>query len=155
MANGGTANLLHALLTTDLAGFDAARDLPRTEALATQRALSLDPVEEWWYEQLQLGELPVRDMNSRGDEVVGRAAWNAATQVEVKVMQEDFRRWRRDARGRGEQGTATKIGQLLARVLPGGKPEVTGRSPHKAYLVPSLDEARQSWAEAQGGKWTW
>ena len=53
---GGQARLLHDLLRVDLSRFDV-HAIPRTDALITQKLLSLEPSVMWWYEKLKDGVL--------------------------------------------------------------------------------------------------
>lgn len=54
--NGGYESLLHYLLHFDLDGFDV-QNVPQTDALAHQKAMSLDPHEEWWFSVLMDGRI--------------------------------------------------------------------------------------------------
>lgn len=56
MDTGGRENLLHFLQGVDLTGFEV-RNVPKTEALAEQALLSLDPRDEWWLRCLQEGQV--------------------------------------------------------------------------------------------------
>jgi hypothetical protein len=56
MDNGGLAAMLHELLHRDISGFEV-RDIPQTEALKTQKALSLSSLERWWLAVLERGFL--------------------------------------------------------------------------------------------------
>lgn len=55
---GGLEAMAHDLLAMDLGGWRPSRDIPRTQALADQKVLSLGPVEKFWHELLGSGELP-------------------------------------------------------------------------------------------------
>jgi hypothetical protein len=54
--NGGYSALLHTLMTMDLSTFNV-RIRPETKALANEKAMSLGPVEAYWYECLRSGNL--------------------------------------------------------------------------------------------------
>lgn len=56
MKNGGSAALLHELLSRDISDFEPY-DLPTTEALQRTKQLSMDPLDEWWFNALQEGDL--------------------------------------------------------------------------------------------------
>lgn len=56
LENGGREALLHFLMSYDLSNFQV-RTVPKTEALAEQKLLSLSPEEEWWYRKLVEGRL--------------------------------------------------------------------------------------------------
>jgi hypothetical protein len=54
--SGGAEALLHYLMTRDITGFNL-RNVPETDAKIDQKALSLDPLQEWWYNKLCEGRL--------------------------------------------------------------------------------------------------
>jgi Family of unknown function (DUF5906) len=56
MNNGGLAAMLHELLQRDISGFEV-RDVPLTEALQTQKTLSLSSLQRWWLAVLERGFL--------------------------------------------------------------------------------------------------
>jgi hypothetical protein len=60
MASGGLAAMLHDLLAIDLGDWRPSRGIPKTKALAEQKALSLDPVSRWWMGLLDRGWLPIQ-----------------------------------------------------------------------------------------------
>ena len=156
MRDGGTANLLHDLLDVDLSGFDPMLALPRTTELVTQRALSLDPIEEWWYELLLEGQVP--EMTNQGVELVLiRSVWPPDQEIEVprNLMQQDYHDWCRKRVQRPQSSAPTRIGTLLRRVLPGDYPVDCGGSANRRYRLPGLDDARTAWEAVQGGPWSW
>lgn len=51
MDEGGRAALLHHLMHHDISGFQV-RDAPLTKALMDQKSLSLNPLQQWWYERI-------------------------------------------------------------------------------------------------------
>jgi hypothetical protein len=52
MRNGGLAAMLDDLLARDISNFEVRR-VPQTEALATQKLLSLDTLDRWWLAVLE------------------------------------------------------------------------------------------------------
>jgi hypothetical protein len=56
LKDGGREALLHLLLQRDISKFEV-RTAPRTKALAIQREFTFDPVEEWWKDKLEQGEI--------------------------------------------------------------------------------------------------
>ncbi|MEP2533856.1 primase-helicase family protein [Shimia sp.] len=46
-------HLLHHLLHRDISTFSPQRDIPQTQARAAQKALSFEPLEDWWYDELK------------------------------------------------------------------------------------------------------
>lgn len=56
MKNGGSAALLHELLNRDISQFEPY-EIPTTDALQRTKQLSMDPLDEWWFNSLQEGDL--------------------------------------------------------------------------------------------------
>ena len=54
--NGGLAAMLYYLQNKDISDF-SVRVIPKTAGLVSQKILSFDPVQEWWFKKLQDGEL--------------------------------------------------------------------------------------------------
>jgi hypothetical protein len=54
MEDGGLAAMIHELVNRDISRFEV-RDVPETEALAEQKALSLDSLDKWWRDVLNRG----------------------------------------------------------------------------------------------------
>jgi hypothetical protein len=65
MDEGGYGALLDTLLRMDISNFNV-RVRPETQALATEKAMSLGPVEAYWYECLRNGNLGL--LNSTNEE---------------------------------------------------------------------------------------
>ncbi len=61
MAAGGLAAMLHDLLALDVSGWHPSRGIPQTQALAEQKAASLDPASKWWMGVLDRGSLPTTE----------------------------------------------------------------------------------------------
>lgn len=55
METGGRERLLWEMLNLNLDDFEPNK-VPQTKELATQKMLSLDPLQEWWYQKLAAGE---------------------------------------------------------------------------------------------------
>jgi hypothetical protein len=64
MRLGGDSALLHMLLELDLTDFDV-RDVPQTNALASQKLKSLDPLETWGHDWLDEGSIGFCDDEGR------------------------------------------------------------------------------------------
>ncbi len=54
--NGGLAAMLHELQNLDISTFNV-RDVPKTPGLLEQKLHSLEPIQAWWYQKLQEGEI--------------------------------------------------------------------------------------------------
>lgn len=150
MAEGGREALLHHLLTMDLTDFQV-RNVPRTDALDEQKAYSLDPMQEWWYQKLFEGRLL-----RKGDSWPHEVRKDDLVDDYVNHTQR-FNITRR--------GNATAMGRFLIRVCPGlnqvqrmaewqtfsdgGYSSVTMRRTY-FWLLPSLQEARRRWDQLFG-----
>ena len=101
--NGGLEGLLLHLQNIDLSNFQV-RDVPETEALHTQKLLSLGMDEEWWYRKLQDGRLIERHASWEGDIVCDTLIGDFVKYAE---------RWKFTRRG-----NETALGRFLNRVCP-------------------------------------
>lgn len=74
LEEGGYEQMVHDLSRLDIGAWTPSM-IPHTEALGTQRLLSLDPLDKWWLELLKDGDLPVPVLTSMegGD----RTDWKA------------------------------------------------------------------------------
>lgn len=80
---GGLGGMVHDLMELDLDGWHPAHNPPRTQALAEQKLMSLDPPAKFWFEALDRGELPG----------VSEAEWLAGSvslTTERNVLLEDY-----------------------------------------------------------------
>lgn len=156
MEAGGKAALLHHLLNYDITGFQV-RDVPKTAALHEQKLLSLEPIEEWWYNKLRDGIL-----------LDGQSKWE--TVVRKDSLLDDYIEYTK-AYGVSRRGNATVVGHFLNRVVPdlitrrvqceidvpveaGFTIKKTVTKPH--YHMPDLQECRSHWAQlaqSEGVDW--
>lgn len=156
MENGGLEALLHQLLTYDLkaAAWDR-RAVPKTEALAQQKAMSLAPEAEWWYSVLKQGTLlPEHD------------GWSGMVACDLLT-----REYLNYARGfnTSHRGNSTRIGMFLHDAIPDLKkqqrncpteiPQNDGTTKNVQrpyfYIMPDLDECREHFDENFGGPYEW
>ncbi|MDZ7685262.1 MAG: DUF5906 domain-containing protein [Gammaproteobacteria bacterium] len=130
MQNGGPSRLLYDLLTRDISGFEPKR-FPRTSARVSQQLQSLDPIEQWLVERLQL-------------DVVEGADWpHKSPKAEVY---ERFRKWFRERQIRAIQPNPGTFTSTLKKygITTGKMPAVNGRRapgyqfPPPAQFEPSL-----------------
>lgn len=139
--NGGVEAMVFDLLKWDLSEFNP-RDVPRTAALVNQKLLSLDPVQQWWFERLQVGAW----LDEFGDSV---AQWE---QVPVTLVQKSFVATQRDV-GRSHRSSQTELGVRLRRLLPVGYPKKSQRQLARdsgrvaLYSFPSLRECRDHFSK--------
>jgi hypothetical protein len=155
MASGGLAAMLHDLLAIDLGDWRPSRGIPKTTALAEQKALSLDPASRWWLNLLERGWLPftyVLDIEKRREQVLDRFKWeDEPVQIQPDQKEEllrDFEAFLRTNRLYGGNAShraiveaGRKFGLEVAR--PGGKERV--------WILPRLDEARRQFEASLGG----
>lgn len=156
MNNGGREALLHYLMHYDLKGFKV-RDVPKTDALQSQKEHTFTPMEEWWYSRLQDGEI----FDGQG--------W--PSQVPRANLRENLTSYTKSY-GARLQSNATKLGGFMKRVLPedwshgsgklagthtivdeDGEPkQVTNPN---GYKLPPLETCREVWETIFGGKFQW
>lgn len=153
MDNGGYSALLDQLLKLDIRTFNV-RQRPETEALETEKLMSLDAVGAYWYECLCNGDLGLLDTKTSG--------W---PEIVVKAQLFDEVRRRLPA---GRPTNNVVMGRLFAKLLPPGTTvrdvRVSGtvvwrdaqgndrtatRAP--AWALPTLEECR-AWWEKRFGK---
>lgn len=156
MKNGGYEALLHFLMTYDLSEYNV-RDVPKTEALNEQKALSLTSEQEWWYRKLQEGAL-----------LPDHEHWNCEI-VKTDIF-EDYSSYAREF-NIYHRGNQTTLGIFLGKVCPGVFPknkrliatrsyptedgyvtQTKKRMPH--YIFPTLAECREQW-ESMFGPQAW
>ncbi len=132
LEGGGYENLLHALLTYDLADFEV-RTVPQTDALRDQKTETVSGIERLVFEMLERGELPfvtrwlnVQFADSR------RPFLGTAT----------LQKWAEDRLRR--EVTNKRIGDLMASL--GCQPDRKGE---RGWSFPPLPEARAHWAKAK------
>jgi hypothetical protein len=156
LEDGGYAALLHHLLTYDVGEFNV-RDIPETEALKTQKELSLGSAEDWWMSKLLDGRLD--DSHEE---------WGPRILRENLLY--DFTQHVAKFGGRGKTSEIS-IRRFLSRVMPGHYPrrkqgsqpayvkqldgsEKTATRPYY-YYVPPLQACRDYWDEHFGGPYDW
>lgn len=153
MDTGGRENLLHYLLTLDLAGFDV-RTVPQTDALREQKMLSFSQEQEWWYGKLVEGRL-----------LRQHASWTAPCFKEDLL--EDYLVYMQRL-GVNRRANATSLGRFIHHATPEGYPQtrqLTRQYQNKegvrmqdrsyAYLFPSLVDCRKHWDSKFGGPYPW
>ncbi len=152
MRAGGYANLLHALLSTDLLRYDV-RAVPQTKALQDQKIHSFEPTHDWWYGKLRDGKL-----------LAEHGGWKKEVLVEELTADfvEHIRVWGQQIR----RTSATKLGHFMRLACPGDSlrrrqdhiPVTIGdkliQRPYY-YIFPPLAELRRHWDEKFGGPYTW
>jgi Family of unknown function (DUF5906) len=155
--SGGAEALLHHLMTLSISDFDV-RDIPETDAKSDQKALSLDPVQEWWYGKLCEGRL-----------LATHEAW--VGQIEKQDLFGDFYNYMtklRIPRPIGQIG----LGKFLMRMVPQGrllsKQQLVKRKVMAEggwereilvrpnfYIFPHFSELRSHWDKEVGSLGNW
>lgn len=133
MNHGGLAGMLYDLLAMDLTGWHPSQGIPKTQALAEQKLMSLDPASRFWMEVLQRGEI----------DLIGPDKWAAGSitlRDERTTLIEDFDRFLKRSRIFSLKATPkalTKAGRALG--LEAVKVE---RNSGRGWVLPPLHEAR-------------
>ena len=152
MRNGGRESLLHFLLTLDISEFEV-RDVPQTQALQTQKVLSLALEEAWWLERL-----------TDGRTTASHPEWSQS--LPKAVLYADYLRFC-EAQRAFRRATPTALGMFLGKIMPGKYPigiqrvaelprqdeyghEVFVKERVYHYDLPSLDECREHWCRMFG-----
>ncbi|MCC6425668.1 MAG: hypothetical protein IT435_02485 [Phycisphaerales bacterium] len=153
---GGREALLHHLLTYDIKGSGInVRDVPKTEALRQQKALSMDVDAEWWLNVLRRGTL-----------LLEHDEWAACVAVDLLLL--EYLNYTRGF-NMSRRGNATRMGMALNEFVPGlkrqqrscpteipmadGTKKIVGR-PY-FYVIPSLEECRKHFDANFGGPYQW
>lgn len=150
MEKGGRSALLHMLMNTDISAFDH-RKVPQTDALQSQKDLSLGNEEDWWYHKLLDGAVFDDDKKWPAD-------------VRKEALFDDYnsytKRWNVTRRG-----NQTSLQRFLLRYCPkmekvqrqatyyemdgqGFQREVRKRA--YFWTLPTLQAARDRWDEVHG-----
>jgi hypothetical protein len=151
LENGGYGAMLHDLLHHDLGDFHP-RQLPKSNDLTGQQALSLGPLDSWWVELLEIGTLTGCDPMEPN-----RAVSN---KYEEKVVVGCSDRWvtrlglydqARNIEPRLRQRSDHTLGQYLAEQGCDNSRKVMRR---RGWTFPELVACRKKWEERFPG-WTW
>lgn len=151
MANGGRSAMLHDLQHLDLTGLDLRR-APTTEALQSQKRLSMTPQQRWWMDILMAGRL-----------LASHNEWATA------IIREPLHGAYGEAlRALGEKRgiTRTELGIALGNLLPAGYPTKSQkrvadecypeeRSPKWHWGFPPLQVCRQHFDQLVGMPINW
>ncbi len=145
--DGGVSGFFAYLLDMDLGDWHPRYEIPKTEALATQKVASMGTVGQWLFKLLQSGELPaeIRDAEENSD-------WHAGpVEIERLAVQESFR----NHAGRSmasERAIATELGAQLRQILP-SLTEVRRQDEgdrRRMYLFPPLAQCRAEFEQSFG-----
>jgi hypothetical protein len=158
MRAGGLAAMLHDLLARDISGFEP-RAVPQTEALETQKLLSLDSIDRWWLAVL------VRGFVWRSPHGIAEfAEWRDSYATEF--LHGSYLQWCGENRV-SRPKTREELGRCMIKLYPKDRPRghrIIGELEHwppgrpqddlivkarhqPGYFVGSLDEARARFAD--------
>ncbi len=147
---GGYEALLHYLLTYDIEDYDVTA-VPKTEAHAEQAAYTMNPIQSWWNNMLQEGQV----MNSKG--------W--PSRVWVDELYENYTDYMR-AMGKHAVASNQIHARFMRKVLPGTriKDQVGGthmlqlngtdtpKNRPMTWILGLLDECRDRWDREMGAE---
>jgi len=150
MENGGYEALLFMLLARDLNGYNP-RLVPKTKAHYTQKVLSLSPMQEWWFDKLNTGE------------IIEGKGWPAF--VATSELRHDFISYS-SSFGTNARSNGSKLGSFLKTIFPDdwklngqlSNPEIikqidgtTKRVERpRVYRIPGILQCREIWTTMFG-----
>jgi len=157
MESGGAEALLYYLRHYDIKASGVnVRDVPKTEALRQQKALSMDVDAEWWLTLLRRGTL-LLEQDEWCDFVV------------IDLLVGDYVNYTRGY-NISRRGNATRMGMALNDFFPGGIKKFQRTAPTTipqsdgstktvgrpwCYRVPGLEECRKHFDANFGGPYNW
>jgi hypothetical protein len=151
MDNGGLGAMLYDSQKMDLSTFNI-RKVPYTDGLREQMLHTLSLEMSWWYEELQSGAMWSQP------QALGVSSMNDVSlppnSIPRSALQERFAEACRGLYA--GRGSVTRLGILLAKVLPKGWPQevrppmADGRPGTRYYVLPSLAVAREHFAKTTG-----
>jgi Family of unknown function (DUF5906) len=123
MQNGGLAAMLHDLLARDISDFEVRR-VPQTEALATQKLLSLDTLDRWWLAVLER-ECVRRSRHGVSD----FSEWTET--VSTQLLCASYKQWCSENSARPETDAAlgTRMKEIYGKGTRPRKFHITGELP--------------------------
>jgi hypothetical protein len=144
---GGAGLLLNYLMQFDLSKVDV-NVAPKTEALLEQKLRSLSPLEQWWYESLVDGYLLNSDFNDEWPERISKDSFiRAYTQYcQSRNIRPKF------------ADSHQAIGRRIKAICPSIDGEQKTKDANKrvrAFVLPSLDQARKEWVKYIGQEVKW
>ena len=159
MRSGGDSALLHMLFHLDLTSFDV-RNVPQTNALASQKLKSLDPLETWWHDCLDEGSIGFCDESGRlighGSTISGpteMGLWPsfAPTSALYEAYTEHSKRL-----GRRYPLSTSEFGKRFIQLakVSSIRPNIYG-SRVRGYDMPSLNNARRDFCAFLGHELVW
>jgi hypothetical protein len=154
LEGGGYAAMLYDLLHRDVGSWHPRRDVPRNDALVEQQAESLSPLDAWWVELLEVGELPGANKQephravSSEYEVRIRTGSSFDTRL---VKRRGLYDHARQASPKLRHANDHTLGRYLARQGCNNTRKVRRR---RGWSFPPLPECRARWRE-RFPSWQW
>lgn len=149
MEQGGYACLLRFFLDFDLSTVDV-NEAPNTAGLVQQKIASLGPLQEWWFDCLQSGQIAGGDF---AGEMPERVATNR--------LRDAYRRWCQGRNLRVRLETEDAFGYHLKKIAPSilkkrrTKAKVEPGETTNDYIFPELAVMRGDFEKVLGGSVTW
>jgi hypothetical protein len=142
LEQGGYANLLRFLLDYDISALDI-NEAPATQGLIDQKHASLEPVQEWWLDCLETGELLGGDFSGVIPErIVTDHAYNA------------FGKWTKQRNIRSRLPSHKNFVEDMRHFMDKKRARVDGK-PEYAFINPDIEHLRARWDAFIGGAHTW
>jgi len=142
LEQGGYAHLLRFLLDFDISGLDI-NEAPATQGLIDQKHASLEPVQEWWLDCLETGELLGGDFSGTiPDRIITDQAYNA------------FSKWAKQRNIRSRLPSHKTFVEDMRPFMEKKRARVDGK-PEYAFINPDLEHLRGRWDTFIGGAHTW
>jgi len=147
MEAGGYAHLLRYLLDFDLAQVDV-NAAPVTQGLIDQKHESLEPMEQWWLDNLYAETISGSDWGNE---------W--PTQVPTNRLRDALGRWAKARQIKSRLPNEKQFGWRLKKIAPsihrdkGNKLRPDDKT--YAYFIPSLEQLRQDWNTFIGATVDW
>lgn len=142
LASSGLAAMLHDLLAMDIKGWHPARGIPKTQALAEQKAFSLEPASKWWMAQLDRGSLPTTEIF---DWAEGPVTLDPVSKGEMLEDYDRFLKANRVFSAKASHRTIVASGRALGLDTAKSK---DGKE--RLWTLPPLAEARRAFEETLG-----
>jgi hypothetical protein len=149
MNHGGIEAFMHDLLERDLSSFNV-RVKPSTAALLEQKLLSLGPIERWWHNCLEYGEVEV--ISEHGN-IIMSGQWidfHETSSLVKYVMEFSGGKLFRKPTPKDIVSTLTKICPSITK----GQ-ETTGGFRRRGLWLPKLHVARKEFETYIGGSLSW
>ena len=159
MRTGGDSALLHILLHRDLSGFNV-RDVPQTNALASQKLKSLDALETWWHDCLDDGSIGFCDDEGRflglHRAFMGTSDSECWPRFAATKGLYDAYTAHSKSMGRRYPLPSSEFGKQFSRLAKVSRTRPTVRGSRvNGYDLPSLSDARQDFCHFLGHKLAW